>query len=283
MSQPLIGRTALVTGSGRGIGQQIAIKLAAAGSSVVVNDIDKHVADATVNIIRSAGGVAVSCTGGVTEAPFAERFITTAVEEFGGIDTVVNSAGYTWDSLVQRMADEQWGAILDVHLGTPFRILREAQLIISAAAKAEGNSGAEPITRKVANISSIAGTCDNAGQANCSAAKSGAVGLTKTLAKEWGGYNVTVNYIAYGLIRTRLAESPANSGATIDIEGRTLRAGVNPKLLAWMDKETPLGRAGTPEDAVGAAYLLCLPESDYVSGHVLHCAGGLWTESRINR
>lgn len=269
----LDGRVAIVSGSGRGIGREIAGKLAAEGASVVVNDLDEGPAEETVAAIEAAGGTATACPGNVTAAEFPQRFVDTALEAYGGLDIVVNNAGYTWDSVVQKMTDEQWQAILDVHLGAPFRILRAAQPVIGGRAKAERESGA-PRCRKVVNISSVAGTCGNAGQANYSAAKAGVLGMTKTMAKEWGRYNVTVNSVAFGLIRTRLTEAPADGDATIDVEGREIKVGVNPELLSTAERMIPLGRAGTPSDAAGAVYLLCTPESDYISGQVLVCGGG---------
>lgn len=269
----LAGKVAIVSGSGRGIGQAIAMKLAAAGASVVVNDIDAEPAEKTVAEIRSQGGTAIGCPGSVTDDGFAKRFVTSAVTEFGGLDIIVNNAGYTWDSVIQKMTDEQWDAILDVHLKAPFQILRAAQPIISSKAKEEARLGAVTC-RKVVNVSSLAGTGGNAGQVNYSSAKAAIIGLTKAMSKEWGRYNVTVNAVAFGLIRTRMTQATAGEAATIDIAGRTLPAGINGDLLADMTRSIPLGRAGTPEDAAGAVYLLTLPESDYVSGQVLVCSGG---------
>ncbi|MGY0498494.1 SDR family NAD(P)-dependent oxidoreductase [Nocardia sp. FBN12] len=270
----LDGKVAIVTGSGRGIGREIALKFAADGASVVVNDLDKDPAEQTVADIRAAGGTAVACAGSVTDDDFAERFVATAVDEFGGIDIIVNNAGYTWDTVIQKMTDEQWDAILDVHLKAPFRILRAAQPIISAAVK-QAKAAGEPVPcRKVVNISSIAGLGGNAGQVNYAAAKAGITGLTKTLAKEWGRLNVTVNTVAFGLITTRLTEAPAGGSATIDVAGRELKVGVNPDLLDAMAKQIPLGRAGTPAEAAGAVYLLCRPESDYISAQTVVCGGG---------
>lgn len=270
----LDGKVALVSGSGRGIGRAIAEKLAGQGARVVVNDLDADPAKEAVAAIEAAGGTAVACAGSVTEDGFAERFVATAVDEFGGVDIIVNNAGYTWDSVVQKMSDDQWDAILDVHLKAPFRILRAAQPVISAAVKQARAAGTEVPCRKVVNISSIAGTGGNAGQANYSAGKAGVIGLTKALSKEWGRYNVTVNAVAFGLIRTRLTEVPAGGDGKIDIAGRQLAVGVNPELLDAMERGIPLGRAGTPADAAGAVYLLCIPESDYVSGQVVVCGGG---------
>jgi 3-oxoacyl-[acyl-carrier protein] reductase len=271
----LDGKIAIVSGSGRGIGREIALKLAAEGVSVVVNDLDAEPAKETVAAIEAAGGTAVECAGSVTEEGFAERFVQAAVYSFGGLDIVINNAGYTWDSVIQKMTDEQWDAILDVHLKAPFRILRAAQPVIAAAVKKAKETG-EPIPcRKVVNISSLSGTGGSAGQANYSAAKAGITGLTKTLAKEWGRYNVTVNSVAFGMIKTRLTEAPAGSGATIDIQGRAIKVGVNPDVLTELEQSIPLGRGGTPAEAAGAVYLLCTPESDYVSAQTLVCGGGL--------
>jgi len=273
MTPKLEGKVALITGSGRGIGRAIALKLASEGARIVVNDLDAEPAEETVEAIRAAGGQAVACVGSVSAPDFAERFIGTAVSEYKGLDIIVNNAGYTWDSVVQKMTDEQWYAMIDVHLTAPFRILRAAQPVIRALAKAEGEAGRR-VVRKVVNISSVAGLFGNAGQTNYSTAKAGIVGMTQTLAKEWGRMNVTVNCVAFGFIQTRLTASTAEA-ATANIEGREIKVGVNPGLLAMMEQSIPLGRGGTPEEAAGAVYLLCAPESDYVSGQTLMCTGGL--------
>ena len=273
MSRKLEGKVALVTGSGRGIGRAIALKLASEGARLVVNDLDAAPANETVQAIRAAGGEAVACVGSVTATDFAERFVGTAMSEFKGLDIIVNNAGFTWDNVIQKMTDEQWYAILDCHLTAPFRILRAAQPVIRALSKAEGEAG-QRVVRKVVNISSVAGLFGNAGQTNYSVAKAGIVGMTETLAKEWGRMNVTVNCVAYGLIKTRLTESAAD-GATANIDGRDIKVGVNPGLLEAMERMIPLGRGGTPEEAADAVYLFCIPESNYVSGQTLMCTGGL--------
>lgn len=269
----LLGKVALVTGSGRGIGREIAVKLASEGAHVVVNDLDPTPATDTVSHITRGGGKAVACVGSVTEAGFPDRFVATAVETFGGIDIIVNNAGYTWDNVIQKMTDEQWDAILDVHLKAPFRILRAASEFIRTSVRKEIEAGTVAY-RKVVNISSVAGTGGNAGQANYSAAKAGVIGLTRALAKEWGRYRVTVNAVAFGLIHTRLTEATADGNASIDIEGRRIKVGVNPDIMKSMEKLIPLGRPGTAEEAAGAVYLFCIPESNYVSGEVLVCGGG---------
>jgi 3-oxoacyl-[acyl-carrier protein] reductase len=273
MSKKVDGKVALVTGSGRGIGREVALKLAAEGARLVVNDLDKEVAYQVVEEIKQSGGDAIACPGNVTTPDFAERFIKTAVDHYKGIDIIVNNAGYTWDNVIQKMNDEQWYAILDCHLTAPFRILRAAQPVIRALSKAEQETGKE-VFRKVVNISSIAGTAGNAGQANYSSAKAGVLGLTKALSKEWGRMKVNVNAVAFGLINTRLTEATADGDAKIDIEGRAIKVGVNPGLMKQMEAMIPLGRGGTPAEAAGAVFLFCIPESNYISGQVLVCGGG---------
>jgi 3-oxoacyl-[acyl-carrier protein] reductase len=269
----LDGRTAIVSGAGRGIGRSIALKLSAEGANVVVNDLDAAPAQEVVDRITAGGGNAVACVGSVVADDFGDRFVGTATENFGGLDIIINNAGYTWDTVIQKMGDEAWDAILDVHLKAPFRILRAAQPVISKAAKMEREAGLV-VNRKVVNISSIAGLYGNAGQVNYSSAKAGIVGMTRTLAKEWGRYNVNVNAVAFGLITTRLTEVAADGGATIDIEGRELRVGVNPQVLAAMKSMIPLGRAGTTEEAAGSVVMLTYPEADYVSGQIIVTGGG---------
>ena len=270
----LDGKVAIITGAGRGIGREIALKLSREGAAVVVNDLDPEPTEAVVSEIVEAGGRAVGCAGSVTDADFAERFVACATDDLGGLDIIVNNAGYTWDSVIQKMSDEQWDAILDVHLKAPFRILRAAQPYIAAESKAAAGRGEQPTCRKVVNVSSVAGLGGNPGQANYAAAKAGVTGLTKTLAKEWGRYNVTVNTVAFGLIKTRLTEATADGDATIDVGGNEIKVGVNPQLMKQLETMIPLGRAGTATDAAGAVYLFCIPESDYVSAQTLICGGG---------
>ncbi|MGH8806306.1 MAG: SDR family NAD(P)-dependent oxidoreductase [Noviherbaspirillum sp.] len=269
----LDGKVAIVSGSGRGIGREIALKLASEGARVVVNDLDAQPANETIETIKAAGGQAIACVGSVTDADFGTRFVNTAIDGFGGLDIIINNAGYTWDNVIQKMSDEQWEAILQVHLTAPFRIVRAASEFIRNAAKKEAEAGQE-VFRKVVNISSISGVMGNAGQTNYAAAKAGINGFTKALAKEWGRYKVNVNSVAFALIKTRLTEATADADASIDIEGRKIKVGVNPQVLKNAESLIPLGRAGTPEEAAGAVYIFCIPESNYVSGQILICGGG---------
>ena len=274
MTGKLAGKVALVTGSGRGIGRSIALKLAAEGARLVVNDLDTEPGEAVAAEIASAGGEAVAVNGSVADAGFPDRFVSAAMERMGGLDIIVNNAGYTWDATIQKMTDEQFQAMLDVHLVAPFRILRAAAEPIRAMAKREAQTGKE-VFRKVVNVSSIAGLFGNAGQAAYGSAKASLVGLTRTLCKEWGRYKVNVNCVAFGLINTRLTQPIGPVQATIDVAGRDIKVGMQPGLLETMDRMIPLGRGGTPEEAAGAVYLFCSPESNYMSGQVVVCCGGL--------
>lgn len=273
MTGTLNGKVAIVTGSGRGIGRAIALKFASQGARVVVNDLDGAPAEDVAAEIKGAGGEAVVCAGSVTAPDFAERCIGAAVDTYKGLDIIVNNAGYTWDSVIQKMTDEQWYAMIDCHLTAPFRILRAAQPVIRKMSKAEQESG-KRVMRRVINISSVAGLFGNAGQINYAAGKAGIIGMTMTLAKEWGRMNVTVNAVAYGLVKTRLTVA-SNEGATENIGGRDIKLGVNAGLLNAMEQMIPLGHGATPDEAAGAVYLFTQPEADYISGQTLMCSGGL--------
>jgi 3-oxoacyl-[acyl-carrier protein] reductase len=267
----LIGKSAIVTGSGRGIGKAIATLFAQHGASVVINDIDSEVAEATAKEINDAGGNAVVCAGSVTDTEFPDRLVKTAAEAFGGIDVLVNNAGYTWDSVIQNMSDEQWYAMLDVHLTAPFRIIRAATPYMREVAKKEIEEGKQ-VHRKIINISSTSGVAGNAGQVNYSAGKMGIVGVTKTMAKEWGRFNINVNAVAYGFIETRLTQAKEKQ-ETIEREGKQVALGIPEAMRQMSAKFIPLGRGGTPEEAAGPVLFLASPLSNYVSGAVILVTG----------
>ena len=274
MEKKLEGKVALITGSGRGIGRELALMLAKDGAHIVVNDLDADPGNQTVEDIIAMGAKAVACNGSVTDDDFPERFINTAIETFGGLDIIVNNAGYTWDNVIQKMDDDQWQAILDCHVTAPFRILRAAQPHIKRLFLEEQEKGITNY-RKVVNISSTSGMNGNAGQINYSTAKAGVVGMAKTMAKEWGRYNVNVNAVGFGLIKTRLTDADAKKDeSTIDIEGNKIKVGVNSALFEAAKTMIPLGRPGTPQEAAGAIYMFCIPESNYVTGQILMCHGG---------
>lgn len=270
----LDGKVALVTGSGRGIGRAIVEKFANEGARIVVNDLDADPAHETVEALKKMGVEAVACVGNVTAPDFADRFVGTALKAFKGIDIIVNNAGYTWDDVIQKMSDEQWYAIIDCHMTAPFRILRAAYPHVKALHAADREAGRE-VYRKIVNISSVSALNGNAGQINYSSAKAGVIGMTRALAREWGRFNVNVNCVAFGLIHTRMTSADANAGATVKIDGRDIRVGLNPEMLKTHAQRNPLGRGGTPEEAAGGVYLFCSPESNYITGQTVAVAGNL--------
>jgi 3-oxoacyl-[acyl-carrier protein] reductase len=274
MQIDLTGRTALVTGGARGIGQAIAAKLAASGASVLLADVDKTALDESLNVIVKAGGRAEPFDGDLTAPDIPSKIVSAAVERFGSLDIIVNNAGYTWDSVIQKTTDEQFQAMLDIHVIAPFRILRAAAEFIRTAAKREKEEGRH-VMRKVVNVTSISGTEGNAGQAGYSSGKAAVIGLTKTLAKEWGRYNVTVNAVGFGLIDTRLIKPIGDPQTEVDIGTRHVRVGMQAAVREAAATQIPLGRLGTPDDAANAVFFFCCPLSDYVTGEVLICGGGV--------
>src|SRR3989475_5238368 len=267
------GKVAILTGSGRGIGAATAKLFASEGALVVVSDLDPTPAEETAAAIRNAGGKAIVIAGDVTDPAFPAQLVKGTLDAFGGIDIIVNNAGYTWDAVIQNMTDKQWYAMLDVHTTAPFRILREASQFIREAAKKEQAANGRANSRKVVNVTSVSGVYGNAGQSNYSTAKAGVTGLTKTLAKEWGRYNVQVNCVCYGFIETRLTASK-ESAEKIVREGEEVQLGVPDQMRQMAPLLIPLGRPGTPEEAAGPVLFLASPLSNYVSGIVLEVTGG---------
>src|SRR5215472_1420246 len=269
----LDGKVAILTGSGRGIGAAAAKLFASEGASVVVSDLDPNPAEEIAAAIRNAGGKAIIVAGDVTDPAFPSQLIQATLDAFGGIDIIVNNAGYTWDAVIQNMTDKQWYAMLDVHTTAPFRILREAAQFIREAAKKEQAANGHANPRKVVNVTSVTGVYGNAGQANYSTAKAGVTGLTKTLAKEWGRYNVQVNCVCYGFFETRLTAAKESAEKVVR-DGEEVQLGVPDQLRQMAPLLIPLGRPGTPEEAAGPVLFLASPLSNYVSGIVLEVTGG---------
>lgn len=266
----LEGKTALVTGSARGIGRAIAEKLSQAGASIMLTDIDSLELEKTR---AGFSGRVEAVAGDITSASFPGQLVEATIAKFGSIDIIVNNAGYTWDSVIQKTTDEQFQAMLDIHLIAPFRLMRAASGWLREAAKKETAEGRR-VMRKVVNITSISGVCGNAGQIGYSAGKAGINGITLTMAKEWGRYNVCVNSVGFGLIETRLIQPLGGGSATMEMKGHQIPIGVRSEVRDAMTKSIPLGRFGTPEDAAGPVLFFCSPLSDYVSGEVLIVSGG---------
>jgi 3-oxoacyl-[acyl-carrier protein] reductase len=265
----LDGKAAIVTGSARGIGRATAELLAEQGARVLINDLDGDVAEEAASEIA---GETTVFGGDLTQPGAPDQLVEKAVDEFGQIDIIVNNAGYTWDGVAHKMSDEQFQAMLDIHTIVPFRIIRAAAPHIREPAKAEREEGRE-VFRKIVSVTSVSGTMGNAGQVNYSAAKAGVVGLTKTLAKEWGQFKVNVNAVAFGFVETRLTAAK-EEGGTIEMEGREIQLGIPEQMRAMAAMMIPLGRPASPEEAAGPVFFLCSPWSNYVHGQVLNVTGG---------
>jgi 3-oxoacyl-[acyl-carrier protein] reductase len=265
-------KVAIVTGSARGIGKATAELLSEHGAKVVVNDLDGDAATETADAI--AGETAVYA-GDLTAEGAPEALVQTALDAWGKVDIIVNNAGYTLDAPIHKMSDEWFQKMLDIHLVVPFRVIRAAAPHLREPAKVEREEGRE-VFRKIVNVSSISGTMGNAGQANYSAGKAGVVGLTKTLAKEWGQFKVNVNAVAFGYIETRLTASKDDTNVA-EIGGEKVQLGIPDQMRGMAAMLIPIGRAGTPQEAAGGVFFLCSPWSNFVHGQVLNITGGQFT------
>jgi 3-oxoacyl-[acyl-carrier protein] reductase len=265
-------KVAIVTGSARGIGRATAELLSEHGAKVLVNDLDGDVAEQTASEI---GGETVVYAGDLTRPGAPDELVAKAIDAWGKLDIIVNNAGYTIDAPIHKMSDEAFQRMLDIHTIVPFRVIRAAAPHLREPAKAERERG-EEVFRKIVNVSSISGTMGNAGQANYAAGKAGVVGLTKTLAKEWGQFKVNVNAVAFGWIETRLTASKDESN-TMEIGGETVQLGIPDQMRGMKSMLIPLGRGGTPEEAAGGVFFLCSPWSNFVHGQVLNITGGQFT------
>ncbi len=272
MENMLQDRVCAITGSGRGIGRETALMFAREGGKVVVSDLDPEPAEETAAEIRLSGGEAIVVAGDISADGFAEKLIGAAVDAFGDIHVIVNNAGYTWDAVIQKMTDEQWNKIIAVHLTAPFKILRAAAPHIRERAKKEIAAG-KKIMRKVVNVSSVSGLDGNAGQINYSSAKAGLIGMTKSMAKEWGRYNVNVNGVAYSWIETRLTDEKEKSDHII-VDGKRIEVGIPKANQEMIKKAIPLGRPGTVVEAAMAILIFASPLSDWISGQMLKVNGG---------
>ena len=263
-------RVAIVTGAGRGIGRATAERLSGEGARVVVNDLDRALAEETARSLPVPG---VACAGDVTDPATAQALVHAATSRWRRLDIVVSNAGYNWDGPLEAMSDEQMQAMLDVHVLAPFRLLRAAAPHLKRQAEAERSRG-EEVFRKVVNVSSVSGTMGTPLQANYSAAKAAVVGLTKGLAKEWGPWRINVNAVAPGFIDTRLT-ALEGSGELIAVGGHEVELGISAEHRSKGTDLVALGRPGTPDEVARAVLFLSSPLSDYVHGQVLSVTGGL--------
>ncbi|MGK2931526.1 MAG: SDR family NAD(P)-dependent oxidoreductase, partial [Solirubrobacterales bacterium] len=234
----LEGKSAIVTGSARGIGRATAELFATNGAKVLINDLD---ADAAEQAASEIDGETAVYAGDMTRPKAADELVATANEAFGSVDIVVNNAGYTWDGVAHKMTDEQFQAMLDIHTIVPFRVARALAPHWREAAKAEAAEGQE-VFRKLINISSISGTMGNAGQVNYSAGKSAVVGMTKTLAKEWGQFKINVNAVAFGFVETRLTAAKEGAETLTGPGGEEIQLGIPEQTRAMAAMIIPIGR-----------------------------------------
>ena len=262
-------KVAIVTGSARGIGRATAELLSSQGAKVLINDLDADVAQQTADEID---GETVVYGGDLTADGAPDELVKTAIDAFGKIDIIVNNAGYTLDAPIHKMSDEWFQRMLDIHAVVPFRMCRAVAPHMREPAKKEREAG-EEVFRKVVNVTSISGTFGNAGQANYSAAKAGLVGLTKTVAKEWGQFKINVNAVAFGFVETRLTASK-DEGGTFKKDGEEIKLGIPEQMRQMAKMVIPLGRPAQPQEAAGPIFFLCSPLSNYIHGQVLNVTGG---------
>jgi len=243
----LTGKVAVVTGSSRGLGRAIAVKLATLGAKVVVNFCsNREASEATLRLIEQSGGEAVAFQADVSVFDEAQGLVKKALEHFGRLDILVNNAGTTRDTLLVRMSEADWDIVMNTNLKSVFACCKAAQ-----RAMMKRRYG------RIVNITSIAGVAGNAGQTNYAASKAGMIGFTKSLAKEVGSRNITVNAVAPGYIPT-------------DLSGQ-----LPPELIAKGIDMTPLGHAGTPDDIANAVAFLVSDEAGFITGQILSVDGGL--------
>ena len=265
----LDGKVAIVTGSARGIGRATAELLSQQGAKVLINDLDGHQAEQTAGEIT---GDTLVFAGDLTKEGVCDQLVQTVIDEWGKVDILVNNAGYTLDTPIHKMSDEWFQRMLDIHSIVPFRMCRAVAPHMREPAKLEREAGRE-VFRKIVNVSSISGTMGNPGQANYASGKAAVVGLTKTLAKEWGQFKINVNAVAFGYIETRLTASKVETN-TIEIGGEQVQLGIPDQLRGMASMLIPLGRPGTADEAAGGVFFLCSPWANYVSGQVLNITGG---------
>jgi 3-oxoacyl-[acyl-carrier protein] reductase len=293
-SSLLDGQVAIVTGGSRGIGGATSTLLAANGAKVVVADVDQAKADDAVTELNQAFGPdsASAFVADLAAPETCDALVEHATSHYGALDIVVNNAGYAWDGRVHSMSDEQFQAMLDIHLVVPFRLARACAPVFRAAAKADAEKGVQR-HRKTVMVSSMAGVWGLDGGANYAAAKAGMLGLMRSLAQEWGSMRVNVNAVAFGIIQTRFGQ-PQSEREVIQTGGRTIHVGMPAKQAERMgishDPDNPptdaeiyaakpmpgvvLGRTGTITEAADAIFWLCSPLSDYVTAQLIPVNGG---------
>ncbi len=266
----LDGKAAIITGSGQGIGRATAELFVAQGARVMINDLDADLAEQTA---KEIGGQTAVFAADLTKPGAPDELVAAAHEEFGEVDAVVNNAGYTWDGVVHKMSDDQFQAMLEIHAVVPFRVIRALAPHWREAAKAERDEGVERF-RKIVNVSSTSGVFGNAGQSNYAAGKAAVVGLTKTIAKEWGQFKINCNAVAFGFVETRLTEDKESAETFTAPDGTEVQLGIPAQRRSLAPMLIPLGRGAQPSEAAGPIVFLCSNLADFVNGQVIMVTGG---------
>ncbi|MDO8671144.1 MAG: SDR family oxidoreductase [Dehalococcoidia bacterium] len=264
----LDGKVAIITGSGRGIGRAAAEMFSEHGADVVICELDAGPAWETAAIVKKNGRRALVCAGNLTDPKLPEQIMAATAKEFGRLDILVNNAGYTADGVIHRMSDEQFQAMLDIHLMVPFRMIRAASPLMRDVAKKELEDGII-VHRKIVNVSSV-NAWGQAGQINYSAAKMGIIGLTKAVAKEWASFNIHCNCVAFGFIDTRLTGAKEEG---VKVQGYAV--GIPQAQMEAMKAMAPgVARSGTAREAAAGIFYLASPLSDYVNGDLIKIDNG---------
>jgi 3-oxoacyl-[acyl-carrier protein] reductase len=256
--RPLEGRVALVTGAARGIGRAIAERLAVQGAAVCITDSDAGPVGDAARELEASGHRVVAVSGNVADLDHSREAAESAAEQLGGLHILVNNAGLTRDALIHKMGDAEWDLVQDVVLRGTFNFIR------AVAPWFRDRERSAP--RRIVNVASVSGIYGSVGNANYSAAKAGVIGLTRSVAREWARYGVTVNAVAPGYVETRLTAVRTGPDDAFGIPGDVREA-----LLARI----PVGRGGTPEDIAYAVAFFCSPDAGYVTGQVLEIDGGM--------
>ncbi len=264
----------LITGAANGIGLAAAQQFATMGAQVFLNDLNADTCASVTCSIQKAGYSAWPLPGDVTDPRTPELLIKQVLDQCGHLNILVNNAGFTWDGMLHKMSDEQWQKIQEIHTMAPFRLTRAIAQIWRPLAKEEIKTGCPHPHRCIVNVSSTSGLHGNIGQINYATAKMGVIGMTKTIAREWGIFGIRCNAVAFGFIDTRLTR-PVDEGHTHTIEEKEIPLGIPQKVRDASFSAIPMARPGTADEAAAGIILMASPLASYITGHTLEVTGGL--------
>ncbi|MCA9773086.1 MAG: SDR family oxidoreductase [Myxococcales bacterium] len=259
------GKVAVITGAGRGIGQAIVWVFAREGAKIVINDVDRTPADETARKAEDMGAEVIVSIGSVADPKYTDELMRSAVDRFGDLDILVNNAGITDDAVAHKMTDAQWDFVIDVNLRGTFNCIRSAAPYMRDAAKREIEAG-KPKHRKIVNFYSTAAIRGNPGQINYTAAKMGNVGITRTMAQEWGRFLINVNAVAPGFTDTRLTKAKEETEGNVGVPKAQRDATI---------ARIPFGRPGKPEEIANVVLFFSSYLSDFVTGQEVNVSGGM--------